>query len=65
MLGCKIKWLIVTIAVFLAEVFPESRKAQRIPSDAPLQPKSENEQKGEAVTIKKGKYTAHFAREGK
>ena len=64
MLGCKLKWLVVTLAILLAEVFPESRKAHRIPSDAPLQPKPK-EQKGDAVTIKQGKYTAHFVREGK
>ena len=64
MLGCKLKWLLVTLAVLLAEVIPESRKAHRIPGDAPLQPKPK-EQKGDAVTIRRGKYTAHFVREGK
>ena len=54
MLGCKFKWLIVTVAILLAEVLPEIRKAHRIPPDAPLQPKAESDQKGDAVIMQKG-----------
>ena len=61
----KTKWLLLSVIILLASVNPESRKAHRIPPDAPMQPKSSEEPTGSPVEMKRGKYSSHFARKGR
>ena len=61
----KTKWLLLSAMILLASVNPESRKAHRIPPDAPMQPKSSEVPEGNPVVMQPGKYSAHFARKGK